>query len=134
MVAIPRAILVVLSGIALLPAGAVASGLGLMPRALSVNHPSQQLTPEQAFDALDEVEAVGGPAAATPDRERRHSFVEESTGQTAEGVVVKGTRLDLKGLAPGFYELRVVVFDAVRGVEMSRSLGFEIVGDASAKS
>jgi len=53
-------------------------------------------------------------------------FVEERTGVSPEGVVVKGTAIDLKELAVGRYEMTVTVVDQVTGTTMERAVEFEL--------
>ncbi len=53
-------------------------------------------------------------------------FVEERTGVSPDGVVVKGTGLDLRELESGAHELVVTVVDQVRDVTLERSLEFVI--------
>ncbi len=52
------------------------------------------------------------------------TFLEERTGTSAEGLVVKGTRVDVSDLGPGDYVLVVTVRDRISDREVSRVLPF----------
>lgn len=52
------------------------------------------------------------------------TFLEERTGVSSEGVVVKGTRVDVEDLIPGDYVLVVTVRDRISAREASRVLPF----------
>lgn len=68
-----------------------------------------------------------GPEDGVP---RIDEFVEERTGLSTDGTLVKGTALDLLRLDPGPHELVVTVVDLVRDVRMEGSLEF-VVEDES---
>ena len=66
------------------------------------------------------------PIGTTDGSPRIDDFVEERTGVSSDGTVVKGTALDLRRLEAGAHELVVTVIDRVRGVRMERWLEFAV--------
>jgi len=54
------------------------------------------------------------------------SFLEESTGASGEGIVVKGTELDVGDLAAGDYVLVVAIHDRLAGYEDRRAAAFRV--------
>ena len=52
------------------------------------------------------------------------SFVEEQTGVSAEGLVIKGAALDVSELGDGNYVLVVSVSDHVGGQSVSQAIAF----------
>jgi hypothetical protein len=66
---------------------------------------------------LDELELVA-PASL--------SYLEERSGVSREGLVIKGTELDVSELSPGDYVLVVTIHDRLADYTSSRSTAFRI--------
>lgn len=83
----------------------------------------------EVFESHDELRTLLlGETFRREDLERidplSRTFVEERTGVSSQGVVVKGTRLDIAELQRGDYVLVVTARDRIAGQSVSRAVGF----------